>query len=272
MQINILIYQICFILYFAFCLNCNNIDKNRVQSNRDSSSKARDTIPKRTPIDFKRARLTQTPVGNYESIKYNIIKFRSAFAIYYSNTPDLSKKNSIIDSASNYILEEVVNKLIPHWYKMKWDISGYSEIPQNGFVGCSYFVSNVLKHAGFTLNRYKVAQSYPWGIAKTFQLNDSISYLQNLGIDELTEYIKKKFTDGLYILGLNYHGGFLLIRSKQNYFIHSSFIEPKEVVIEHLTESEAVKMSTVHVIGQITTNRDLIEKWIKNEEIMAINE
>ncbi len=132
---------------------------------------------------------------------------------------------------------------------MQWDIRGYSAIPQEGTVGCSYFVSNVLLHANLKLNRYRLAQAFSFDIAKSLQLNDSLIVLRNVKSNKMTEYVKQNCKEGLYTIGLNCHVGFLLLQKGEVFFIHSSYTSPVKIVIEYAQKAEAIRGSNIYDIN-----------------------
>ncbi|WP_045471112.1 hypothetical protein [Winogradskyella sp. PG-2] len=94
------------------------------------------------------------PKGNYTSI---ISKIKTDKA-YFINLYEIDK-NKAIDSASKYIYSKLLNDIVPHWYDTPWDFNGHTSTPNNGEIACGYFVSSTLKHLGFNLNRYKMAQA-----------------------------------------------------------------------------------------------------------------
>jgi hypothetical protein len=51
------------------------------------------------------------------------------------------------------------------------------------------------------------------------------------------------------------------------YFIHSSYIEPYMVVREKASESRILAASNYRVLGRISADDLLIEKWLLGKEI-----
>ena len=52
--------------------------------------------------------------------------------------------------------------------------------------------------------------------------------------------------------------------------MHSSYVYPVEVVIEKAMESEALYHSNIYVLGEVTTNNPLVEKWLKGSELKVV--
>ena len=82
---------------------------------------------------------------------------------------------------------------------------------------------------------------------------------------KLNEELNKAYNDGLYFVGLSNHVGYLVIRNKEIYFLHSSYCDNKVLIEKALTSS--CFQSDIYVIAEISSNKKLIEKWITNTEI-----
>jgi hypothetical protein len=180
-------------------------------------------------------------------------------------------KDSLYKIAKNTLEDCIINKLVPFWYGTPWDFNGYTQIPNNGVIACGYFVSTVLLHAGFSLNRYTLAQQKPYLEAVSIQLSDSIQVYKN-GSADFLENFKKRNAEGLYFAGLDCHVGFLLYRKNELIFIHSSYIDPLCVTIEIADKSPAFTASRTFCIAEISNNRKLVDCWIKRKHIAVRTE
>jgi hypothetical protein len=227
-----------------------------------------DTFNKSTQITFANetiSKMSSKPQGNYTTITKALLTKRFLLKSKYEKATSDSSRMPIINEAKLLITETIIDSLIPFWYGTKWAFEGYTNIPHEGEVACGYFVSTVLKHAGFNLNRYKLAQKDPWQEAVSINLTDSIQILENVSFKEICEQFHGK-DDGLYFVGLDYHVGFLLKKKDVLFFIHSNYINAAGVMIEIAEHSQAFR-STAYYIGNITTNNNLIRKWILNSKI-----
>jgi hypothetical protein len=215
------------------------------------------------------------PSVNYNKMKASIIAERLRLNKLYLSKKDSVWKKRILDSARNYVTSTLLNKIIPHWYGMPWDFSGYSAVPQKGEVGCSYFISNTLLNMGFNVNRYKLAQQGPENETKSLDQNYK-SYLadEDFSYDKmnmtLLNQMVKENKKGLYFVGLSNHVGYLLIHENDLFFIHSNYGTLK-VMLEYAETSEEFMDSQYYIAG-ITYNDDLIRKWLLNEEIKVFRD
>ncbi len=226
-------------------------------------------------IDTANFAFNLKPSGSYKKIKEEIISERQRLNKLYLSKKDSVWKKEILDSANIYVTNTLLNKIIPHWYGMPWDFSGYSAIPQHGEVGCSYFTSNTLLHMGFNVNRYLLAQQGPENEAKsldqnykTYKADENFSY-EEINIALLKQIIKEN-KPGLYFVGLSNHVGYLLIHENNLFFIHSNYGTLK-VMLEYAETSEEF-LDYQYYLAKITHNDELIRKWLLNEEIKVFRD
>ena len=178
-----------------------------------------------------------------------------------------TNRNTAIDSASTYLYSKLINEIVPHWYGTEWDFNGYTNTPNDGLIACGYFVSTTLKHLGFNLNRYKMAQAAGLNEAKLLQSKSELKIYSGLTFKELETKVNSVYTDGIYFVGLDNHVGYVLIKDKTLYFLHSSYCDDK-VVIE-LAETSACFASNIYVFAEVTTNKTLVTNWIFNTPLIV---
>lgn len=236
-------------LFSGILIACNSQEPTNTFgiSEADSNEIIEDSDP--TLIDSISLGLNFTPVGSYNAAKNEIAQLRKT-------------KNSGKD-LEDYLL----NKIIPHWYGTEWDFNGYTAIPNQGVIACGYFVSTTLLHAGIKINRYHLAQQGGTNEAKSLAIVDS-NYRTIWGFDSLQTTMKRDYEDGLYFVGLDNHVGYLYLKNKELYFIHSNYIDDK-VMLEKAKYSQAFQ-SNIYVIAEITTNEELLTKWRKGETVVVV--
>ena len=201
-----------------------------------------------------------SPKGNYNTIKQTIKKDRAYFKRLLQQN-----KEKAIDTASKYLYHKLLNEIVPHWYGTPWDFNGHTDIPNDSEIACGYFVSTTLRHLSFRLNRFKMAQQAGLNEAITLQPKNELKIYRNISQDQLKIKLNKVYADGLYFVGLSNHVGYVLIKNKELYFLHSSYYDNK-VIIEEAATSPCFQ-SDIYVFAEITSNRELIQKWIQNKTI-----
>lgn len=173
-----------------------------------------------------------------------------------------SIKQEVLRKAGDTLTTLLYNTLFPYWYGTPWAFEGYTDVPQKGETACGYFVSTTLKHAGFNVNRYKLAQQSPRIEAISIQLSDSVLLLRNISPRQLRTYFLGNKADGLYFTGLSAHVGYLLKKKNELFFIHANYMGSEGVCIEKAEYSAALANSSLYYVAGITHNRDLVYKWI----------
>lgn len=177
----------------------------------------------------------------------------------------LNKKNNTSAPKliqENLLFNALVNQVFPHWYGTPWDFNGISNIPNKGEIACGYFVSTTLKHIGFNLNRYRTAQQAASVIIKVICGKD---YYQFPNKSKALSYFKK-YPNSIFIVGLDYHLGFVANIEDEIYFIHSDYFNGK-VVKELADSSTGFNYTKGYFVGKLSRNELLINKWISNEKI-----
>ena len=91
----------------------------------------------------------------------------------------------------------------------------------------------------------------------------NIKRFSNIDIVAFENQLKQN-GNGLYIVGLDNHTGYLLLSEEGNYFIHSSGIFPYRVVKDKLAESPILMKSKYRVTGKISADERFLNKWITN--------
>ncbi len=142
------------------------------------------------------------------------------------------------------------DSLLPCWYGTPWSFNGTTEVPGKGTIACGYFVTTVLRDAGFTLQRIKLAQSPSEEMIKMICTRSSIYRYSDIPLNDFAGKTKK-MGFGLYVAGLDNHTGFILNDGNECYFIHSTFVTPCCVIKEKVSESKVLGASRYRVIGKV---------------------
>lgn len=101
---------------------------------------------------------------------------------------------------------------------------------------------------------------------KAFCPDDKIKTITNHKKEKVIEYLKTK-PDGIFILGLDNHVGFVLKSGDELDFVHSSFWPQHKVVRVPLASSEIFNESGYFMIGELLYSDVTITKWVKGEKV-----
>ncbi|HBS88974.1 MAG: hypothetical protein A2W91_05975 [Bacteroidetes bacterium GWF2_38_335] len=158
------------------------------------------------------------------------------------------------------LLFKIISEEMPdYWIGTKWDFNGTTRTPGDGEIACGYFVTTVLFDAGFEIERVKLAQQVSSVMIEKLTVN-----IKRTGnIETLKEYISGQPDHSVFIIGLDFHTGFITRDGSNFYFIHSNYIRKKGVQKELIDFSSALKASKSFMIGNLSENEKLVESWCK---------
>ena len=178
-------------------------------------------------------------------------------------------KQEVLEKARRVFVSSIDRNIFPFWYGTDWDFNGVTETPREGKIACGYFVTTVLRDAGLRLSRVSLAQQASEKIIKSLTTAPYIKRFHNAPIEKFVDEVKKSGV-GLYIVGLDIHVGFILNTGEEIYFIHSSYLEPSEVIREKAIGSPILRTSRYRVIGKISADDELITKWLNQTAIPTL--
>lgn len=186
---------------------------------------------------------------NCKKTEENIIKTEKPNLVVKPNYKDflakIQQKNK--EEKSQYFFKYINSEITEYWQNTPWTFGGTSREPQKGSIACGYFVTNILSDYGFDIKRAYLAQQASSVMIK--QLCTDIKYFSKR--EDLENYILNKEKNQVYIVGLDFHTGFVTRENKDMYFIHSNYINKQGVVKENTTTSKALNASKTFMIGNL---------------------
>jgi len=184
-------------------------------------------------------------------------------------------KGRIRQQARELVVKSILDEIIPAWMGTPWyfgeeNIEGAS-MPHDGSISCSQFVTAVLQNAGLRL------ESRPrWNDAHALYIQrslapgrDDLHRYRDVSPRELMEKLKG-LKDGLYLIGLNCHVGFVVIENPRVRIVHSNYVDPEQgVVDEPLAKSRAIANSQEvgYWITPLFQDDRLIELWLTGRRV-----
>ncbi|MFK7971538.1 MAG: hypothetical protein AB8F95_14300 [Bacteroidia bacterium] len=188
---------------------------------------------------------------------------QAEFALAYKRAASKKGKHAVIEESRQWLFSHLTKNVWPSWYGTAWDFNGISNVPQEGQIACGYFVSTTLKHVGFNLNRYRLAQQGATAICKAL----TPELLRFSDLDSLDSFLEKKAGNHLYVIGLDYHVGFLAEDSSGHVFTHASYFDPVEVTSQRFDESAVLESSEVYVVAPFLDSDALIKDWLLGVQV-----
>ena len=206
-------------VFFFILLSCSDREKTRLTTAANDTSKK--------PAEF---------VCDYSLFKLQGQKLMQQ----YRDNPTRSNKVRF--------LRNIDDSLLACWLGTPWDFYGTCEEPNKGKIACGYFVTTLLRDMGIKLDRIKLAQCASEEMIRAVCIKSSI---YRSGNEPVSKFIVRTDEPGLYIVGLDFHTGFILNDGTGIYFIHANYAGKKVVEKEVATESTVLASSKYKVVGKV---------------------
>lgn len=198
---------------------------------------------------------------SYAELKKETLSKRTYFSeAYEKNKEDAEKQEQVILEAQKYLLD-VADEYFRAWYNTPWTFHGHSQTPREGSIACGYFITTTLQDMWFNIPRIKWAQQASEYIIK--KMSSDIKRFRQRPMEEVVEYIRTK-GEGLYIVGLDCHVGYIYYKDGKMSFVHANYYRPKiGVMSETLIGRNPLNDSKYRVIGKIF-DKEMTRNWILN--------
>lgn len=209
--------------------------------------------------------MVQAKRENYLKILEDVESFRTGQRKRFREA-DASQKTKILAESRQYLHNALINEVAPAWFGTPWAFSGTSTTPGEGKIACGYFVSTCIVHLGFKVDRIKLAQQPSQRIIETFMSRAERDILAGgRPMGEIRDYLRKG-GDGVYIVGLDTHVGFVSVFGDDMAFIHSSYYPPNRVVMsESIDSRNPLRDSQYRVFGKLLSD-DMMVRWLTERE------
>jgi len=210
----------------------------------------------------------------YEAALEALESRRQKLAARYVKAKGEKQKQAIRAEARGVVTSAITDTIFPAWMGTPWGLGRNSTATrphQEGMVvGCSYFVTSVLQNAGLKLsNRYTFAQAPALHIQRSLApARSDLHRFLSISPERLEEKLLK-LSDGLYVIGLVNHVGFVVIRDGEVRIVHASFTGDQDVTDELLAEAEAVAASQKagYFVTPLFQDERLIEFWLEGRAV-----
>lgn len=210
---------------------------------------------------------TLNDAHNYKDVLAKLEAERVALASQYQQASP-AQQADVIDRARTVVTRAIYSEIFSSWYGTAWDFYGTTQVPQQGKIACGYFVSTVLRDAGWRVQRVRLAQQASENIILSLTTDPYVKRFRRVAINDFVSAVKV-WGAGIYVVGLDIHTGFIVNTGGEVYFIHSSYADPYMVVREKANESKILSASKYRVLGKVTADDVFIQKWLLRKEIVT---
>lgn len=201
----------------------------------------------------------------YQELIAELAEQRKALAARYASARTAQEFSAVIVE-SRRILETTLPEMMRCWLGTPWDFHGTCETPGSGKIACGYFVSTILRDAGFEVERFRLAQQPSQRIIATFLPREKMHIRAGLTYDKFLDQVTSR-GPGIRIVGLDSHVAFLVVpESGDIRFIHSSGAAAKCVVDEDRENAGVLQRSKYRVTGNLTSSNEVIYSWLIGEK------
>lgn len=178
------------------------------------------------------------------------------------------KKKALRNSSSlqplvDFWVSNIADSLYQYWKSTPWDFNGTTVVPQKGKIACGYFVTTLLRDMGVKLNRVALSVCPSSEMMKKLTPGQKLDNQSLLRLNDFEARIKLK-GNAVYIIGLDYHTGFIVCDGQKVWFIHSNYINREGVVKEPVLFSSALRSSKTKWLISLTDDKDFMQKWLKS--------
>ena len=195
----------------------------------------------------------------YNQLKQELQQQRIGLKRRYLRAKTKAEQDKIIKQ-SQQLLTLYLPRLMRCWLGHPWDFNGTATIPGKGKIACGYYVSTIMRDAGFKVKRINLAQQPSQRIIKTFVPKKKMWITCGKNYDQYVNTLEANYP-GINIIGLDHHVAFVVVEQGKLHFIHSGGLT-RSVVDETKSEAYSLKTSNYRVIANISNNRPTILKWL----------
>lgn len=196
-----------------------------------------------------------SPLLEYQRARTELESRRAELTAAWKKHPAEARQ-----TARTTLLSYLEESAFPAWEGTTWDFYGTTTTPREGKIACGYYVTTVLEQAGFHLERVLLAQQASAWLVSTVARGTRVDWIRPADNADAVKEIRKRFGDGLVVIGFDYHVGFLRLDGDRASFCHSSFIEPGSVTCEDPVPSGAFASRT-YVVADALNDR-VLDDWI----------
>lgn len=189
--------------------------------------------------------IPQRPTVEYSAFKDSVATHKATL------------KNKPHNEVASYLYHLINDDIYTYWQGTPWTFEGATRTPQQGSIACGYFVTNTLADLGFKIDNIKLAQA----VSATMIKKLCVEIHTCNGITNFAAYMEKQPVNSVYIVGLDFHTGYIVKDETGSYFLHSNYINEQGVVKELITESRALANNKFFMVGSLTANKKLLQEW-----------
>lgn len=208
-------------------------------------------------------KMSNTEVNkSYLEICSNLDSTRKVLASELKSATTKDAKAKIYNRARALLIKTFSDSLFVCWYGTEWDFNGTTTKPRQGQIACGYFVTTLVRDAGFQIERVKLAQCASQSMIYTLCPDDDVKIITGGQVAKVKEHILSK-DDGIFLIGLDTHTGFVVKKGTDLQVVHSNYTMAADgVMSEPFDGATVINYNNYFVIGDFLNSDATIINWI----------
>ncbi len=199
--------------------------------------------------------------GRYQDAIHRAEARRVEWAARWAESED---RAALVAPIADEITRQV-HALAGRWLGTRWGLGApQTRIPGEGKINCGTFVGTVLRDAGFAVDVDKLQRQPSQLIIASFVGARRTRKWSDASMDRFIAEVRA-MGPGLYIIGLDFHVGFLVQTERDLRFIHASYVT-KTVVDEPAASARPITESRYRVVGKLL-DRSNVRDWLERRPI-----
>jgi hypothetical protein len=212
--------------------------------------------------------------ARYATVLAQVAAHRGELGTRYAAARGARARALIREEARQFVVDTLVSQIFPAWMGMPsgGGLQATASLPHEPgmYISCSYFLTAALQNAGLVLeSRARFAQApAAWIERALLPPGGQIHRYGNLTPAELEQRLVG-LGDGLYVVGLNIHVGFIVVEGGNAWFVHSSYTPPGTVVNEPVASSMAIALSqrAGYWVSPLFKDDRIVELWLRHQPV-----
>lgn len=228
------------------------------------------TLPPRAEAAQVEAAPAAAPL-DYEATLAAIEAERVRLAGAYAAAGTEKARAAVRAEARSFVEGAIVREIFPAWMGMSWGLGPNSTANRphapGQTVACGYFVAAVLENAGLRVaTRFKYAQAPALEVQRT--LADKVHRFFSVPGEVLAAKIAA-LGEGVYIIGLNNHIGFVVVDAEGVHLVHASYTDGQVVIDEPLASAQAIANSREkgYFVSPVLQDARTIDLWLRGAAV-----
>lgn len=236
------------------------------------------TTPPASAADAPAPASVAAPAGHdaaaYEAALARLESRRVGLARRLAAADSGAQRDAVRREARAAVIAAIRGTIWPAWTGMSWGLGPRSTPLRphqpDTVIACGYFVSSVLENAGLRLGtRFSFAQAPALQAQRSLAPDEAdLHRFFSVPGDALAREIAA-LGDGVYIIGLNNHIGFVDVHDGAVDVVHASYTGEQRVTREPLATAEVIANSRAagYFVTPLFHDDELVDRWLRGTTV-----